>query len=534
MRHLKDRSIRLLLAGITGGMLLGCGDNLVVPEDGNPAAITIVQGGTQTGTAGQALPLDLIVEVRDEVGRPIAQQPLTITLDAGGSITPSQPLTNGQGRAQFQWTLGPSAGTQELSVEAGGSAPSVTFHGTAASATANIATVVAGNGQSGQAGRVLTNSLVIAVDDQFGNPVSGAVVTWTTTEGSLSPVSTTTDAAGLARSSWTLGQAAGAQQAQASVAGIPAPVTFTAIATPGPAPVLSIQRQPPPDAKSGEPLTRQPRIQLQDSEGNNLSTGGVAVTAALQGAAGSLGGTTTVLTAINGQADFMNLSIVAPAGSYRLQFTASGYASATSDPIAVAASDPSGPRSTLELSADTGVAGGSVILTATIRDDRGDPIPGVIVEFAASGAGQTLQQPGGPTNAAGVATGALTATTAGTRTVTMSAGGIDLPPRVSLTVIPATAAAATTEATIKLKPILAVSTITIATRDRYGNPLKRGGDSGRLAVTVSGANSATPQVEDQGDGNYRAQFVRLLPGQMSIAITLDGTPIKGSPYIVDK
>ena len=67
----------------------------------------------------------------------------------------------------------------------------------------------------------------------------------------------------------------------------------------------------------------------------------------------------------------------------------------------MAASDPSGPRSTLELSADTGVAGGSVILTATIRDDRGDPIPGVIVEFAASGAGQTLQQPAAAINAGG-------------------------------------------------------------------------------------------------------------------------------------
>lgn len=532
MRHLKDKSVRLIAVAVMA-LVWSCGDDLVVPDDANPGAITIVQGGTQTGTAGQALPLDLIVQVTDEVGRPVAQQPLTINLDHGGSITPAQPVTNSQGRAQFQWTLGPGAGTQELSVATGASGPSVTFHGTASSATANVASAVAGNGQSGEVGSPLPDSLVLQVNDEFGNPVSGAAVTWTTSEGSLSPITGLTDGAGLARSRWTLGNAPGAQQTQASVAGISPAVIFSATATAGPTPRLSVQRQPATTAKSGEVLGRQPRIQLQSATGESLATGGVAVTVALSGSAGSVGGTTTAITAGTGRADFTDLVITAPPGSYVLQFTSSGYRSVESDPIVVSAPDPSATLSTVGLSTDSIGAGGRVTLTATIRDRDGAPIQGVIVTFAVTGSGQTLQQPGTPTDAAGVATGSLLPTAVGIRTVSAEAGAVKLQQTGSLEVTAGDAAPATTEATIDAGTILSFTNITIRTRDQYGNDLTIGGNAGRLVVSVTGAATASPAVTDEGDGTYSARFLRVLPGEISIAITLDGVPIKGSPYVIN-
>jgi hypothetical protein len=37
-------------------------------------------------------------------------------------------------------------------------------------------------------------------------------------------------------------------------------------------------------------------------------------------------------------------------------------------------------------------------------------------------------------------------------------------------------------------------------------------------------------VEDRGDGTYRAVWVPFVSGRFKITITLNGTPIKGSPF----
>lgn len=86
-----------------------------------------------------------------------------------------------------------------------------------------------GDTQAGTAGQPLAHPLRVAVTDG-GIVQSGVTVTWATTNGgSLSPASSTTDANGLAVSTWTLGAGGGAQSATASVSGgMGSPVTFTA------------------------------------------------------------------------------------------------------------------------------------------------------------------------------------------------------------------------------------------------------------------------------------------------------------------
>ncbi len=533
MRHLMDRSVRLAVAAAGLTTLLACGDDLVTPDEGAPKSITIVQGATQTGTAGQPLPVNLIVEVKDEVGRPVAQQRLTIALEDGGSIDPAQPITDNQGRATFTWTLGPSAGEQELSVATATNGPSVTFQGTASPATANVATPVGGNGQTGQAGRPLADSLVLRVTDQFGNPVSGAAVTWTTDDGSLSPTTGITNEAGLARTHWTLGIISGTQRANGSVSGITDPAIFSATATRGPNPILVIDRQPSPKAESGEELDRQPRVRLQDGEGNNLPTSGVVVTASLGGGPGSLGGSTTAVTAGNGRAEFTDLSITAPGGEYAITFSASGYTSVVSDSITLENRPVSPSLSTVTSDSAVIQAGNSTVISARVVDTDGEPLPGITVTFSVAGSGHTLQQPGVPTNAEGIVTGSLTATASGARTVTAKAGDVQLNAAVVIQVDPGPPAASTTDAQVPDGNILSFTNILIRAADAFGNAHTTGGFGGQFQVAVTGSATSSPAVTDNGNGTYSASFFKLLPGADTVRITLDGVPIKGSPYVSD-
>lgn len=71
--------------------------------------------------------------------------------------------------------------------------------------------------------------------------------------------------------------------------------------------------------------------------------------------------------------------------------------------------------------------------------------------------------------------------------------------------------------------------ITITVQDEFDNPVSGVADD--LNATVSGANSATAAVTEQGaDGEYRAVYTPTNSGEDQIEITLDGDPIDGSPF----
>lgn len=117
--------------------------------------------------------------------------------------------------------------TGVVSAVANGSGTLTASH-EALSATAQVAVaqapaaiaVVSGGGQEGMAGSTLAEAVVVRVDDAGGSPVAGATVTFSAAEGhgSADPATAATDAAGLAATTWTLGDAAGAQTLTASVA----------------------------------------------------------------------------------------------------------------------------------------------------------------------------------------------------------------------------------------------------------------------------------------------------------------------------
>ena len=80
-----------------------------------PAAVAVVSGGGQEGTAGVALPESVVVRVDDEGGSPVADVPVTFAAGEGhGSAEPDMVVTNPVGEAATAWTLGDTAGVQSL------------------------------------------------------------------------------------------------------------------------------------------------------------------------------------------------------------------------------------------------------------------------------------------------------------------------------------------------------------------------------------------------------------------------------------
>ena len=191
--------------------------------------ITKVSGDGQLGAVNAALAQPLVVEVDDGSGNPVSgvQVDFGGIASGGGSVQPTSAVTNGQGRAQTTWTMGPGAGNFTVTATIHGTTTSVVF----AASTVRQFGVVSGNNQTGTAGQALAQPLVVQLTEANGTPISGATVTWAVTAGggSVGAASTQTDAQGHAQTTWTLGQS-GTQTLTAtlSLTANGSPVTFGA------------------------------------------------------------------------------------------------------------------------------------------------------------------------------------------------------------------------------------------------------------------------------------------------------------------
>ena len=375
------RALRRALPLLVASTAVACGgDDLVLPEEGVPTSIVTVTGNNQTGTVRSELPDPITVRVLDVQGRPVSGQEVRFTvISGGGSVEPVTITTNADGEATIEWTLGGTAGMQQVRVQAtGGAAPddlSIMLNATAGASAASTIEMVSGNEQSATAGSAVDDSLIVRTEDTDGNPVAGVTVAWSLAgAGTLSEVSTVTGADGQTGVRWTLGPTAGAQTAVATAAGLGgSPVTFTATATVGSAGRLVVTQQPSASATSGVAFAQQPRVQMQDVNGNNVTISGRAITAELIGPAATLQGNTTVSTT-NGVATFTNLAIVGPAGSYTINFTGADLVGVTSSPVQITVGSPAKLAFTTEPS---DVAAGAAITPAiqvTVQDAQGQRV----------------------------------------------------------------------------------------------------------------------------------------------------------------
>lgn len=164
--------------------------------------------------------MQLVAVVVDDRGSPMTGQTVTFSSSSPslGSITPAGLFTSSG-----------TIGTTTITATSGSLSSSIDItvaHG----APATIA-IVAGNNQTGFVRATLPVNPSVRLLDQFGNIVSGVAVTFAVTGGTgtvATPISST-DAAGIASTSWTLGQSVGNNQLTVS-AGSAGAATFNAVA----------------------------------------------------------------------------------------------------------------------------------------------------------------------------------------------------------------------------------------------------------------------------------------------------------------
>ncbi len=296
-----------------------------------------LSGDEQTGRAGTQLADPLVVEVTDAFGNPIDGVMIAWSVEGGGDVSDPETVTGADGRASVTRTLGVTSGPQATIATAEGLAGSpVTFTHTAVPGAPASVSVVSGQGQAGTPGTVLTDSLVVLVADEAGNPAWGVSVTWVVTDGvgTVSPAASVTDELGIASTSLTLGAEPGANVVDAVVSGLGS-VEFNAVATQPGARLLALVRQPSTAVTPSEAMERQPIIQLRAASGAEVRTSGVLVTAAIASGDGRLTGLVNRNTDESGRATFRDLAIEGGPGTYTIVFTADGFLPVVSESVEV-------------------------------------------------------------------------------------------------------------------------------------------------------------------------------------------------------
>ncbi|MDP2957661.1 MAG: Ig-like domain-containing protein, partial [Longimicrobiales bacterium] len=142
-------------------------------------------------------------------------------------------------------------------------------------------------------------ALQVRVDGTDGKPMAGTAVAFSATAGAAAPTSATTDAAGVASVSWTLGTAAGSQTLTASASGKSATATVTARAA-----AAAVFEKVSGDAQSGaagDPLKDPLVIAVKDPFANPRP--GEALTVAVTG--GGSVGSTSATTGSDGRASIV-------------------------------------------------------------------------------------------------------------------------------------------------------------------------------------------------------------------------------------
>ena len=165
----------------------------------NTAALTndnmsITAGNSQSVTVGAALPTALGINIVDTYGNPVPGMVVTFTAPASGasgtfaacsggnnaSFTTCLVPTNAAGTATASaFTTNHTAGAIAVATSSAGDTTPPTFAETSKAGTATTIAASSGASQSATVATSFTNPLLALVTDTYGNPVSGATVTFT-------------------------------------------------------------------------------------------------------------------------------------------------------------------------------------------------------------------------------------------------------------------------------------------------------------------------------------------------------------------
>ncbi|MEZ4415194.1 MAG: Ig-like domain-containing protein [Gemmatimonadota bacterium] len=389
----------------------------VVSVAPRPASLRPLIDKAAEGAVGSALD-SIGVRVVDEGGLPVAGMAVQFTVElGGGSVSSPQVLTAADGSAKVIWRLGANPGDNALKVSAGG-LPDIFLRAVGKrSGSRSRLEILGGEGQQGEVGALLGSDLAVRVIDENGSATANVGVTWEFVHGagsaasSQSPTSSAlvaahTDAAGVVRVSWKLGEVSGDQRAVAKLEN-GYEVWFNARAKPGQPFLVQIE---PGAADLGVGQSRRFTATVRDRFGNLTDAQSVSWKAADPSVASINADNGTVVGVASGQT-----SVEARSGGR----------TATAQ-VTVVQSGPSALR-IASGAGQSGVAGSPLPqpIVAQVTDAAGQGLPGVSVAWQVARGGGSLSAPVTVTDALGRASVQWTlGAVAGTQQLTVSAGAL--------------------------------------------------------------------------------------------------------------
>jgi hypothetical protein len=291
--------------------------------------------------------------------------------------------------------------------------------------------LVDGNEQHAATGRGLPDPVTLTVLSRGGQPVPGAEVILTVSQGTLESERLTSDARGRVRPGWTLGHRPGPQQLRGRIAGSDSAIVVTAEADPTPEGTRIELADSGRVGVAGSALNPPVILRLTDADGLPLPDVPVSWAAADGGSVVPLAPRTDSL----GQA-IGRWTLGRKTGKQRLRVQVGDARSMPS--FTVTALSTAGPPATLTVvsGADQKVTVGKAAqpIVLQVRDSLGNPVPGVKLTALAAGGRVTDTIP--VSDVGGRATVRWTAgAEAGTIAVTVAAAGIKAQPGARIQVV---------------------------------------------------------------------------------------------------
>ena len=363
--------------------------------------------------------------MEDQNGNAVSGVAVNFTAPTSGATATltTAAATEVNGETSVTATAGTVAGTYTVIATASG-VGSVTFTLTNTADVAATIVAISGTPQSAPVGVAFGLPLLVEVEDQYGNAVSGATVTYAAPSSDPTASLTTpalTGANGETSVVATAGMVDGTYTVTATVGAV-GPANFALTNVAGSGAKLTVVSGNDQSATVGTAFAAPIVVEVDDAFGNPVAGADVTFTAPGSDPTASL--STPAVTGANGQTS-VTATAGMVAGAYSVTVTAPGANTAT-----VALNNTTG-LGTIVIAAgnnQSAVVGESFSLALVVRvaDQFGNGVSGVAVNYTAPGSGATaslgtaaVTDADGETSAT-----ALAGTVAGSYTVTATASGI--------------------------------------------------------------------------------------------------------------
>lgn len=274
---------------------------------GAAAGIGPISGGGQSTAAGVGFTAPIGLQVLDAFGNPVAGVPVTFMPPSSGassSFMPNPALTDANGMVSVTATANMIAGTYDVGVNIAGISPDSSFVLTNAPGPAAAIGNLGGSGQGAITNTPFAVPLALQVQDQYGNSVSGASVTFAAPvsgpSASVSPMVVASGPDGTVSTDATANGIAGTYSIAISIAGLGTvgSIELTNLLDPSIAPHGI--GEPSQNAAIGTPFSCVLLVQVADGSGTPLQGLAVDFVAPSSGASATL---------MNGAASGTNLQI---------------------------------------------------------------------------------------------------------------------------------------------------------------------------------------------------------------------------------